>query len=112
MNQLKIELKLTADAICVIRQLLDSCLITSEKGNTEFLFSASIATDVREKFDKKERSLPPATTTRKKRLKMTLKYHEAYALEYILRISRERIDNNYSRMLITDVAAQLHQILI
>lgn len=106
---MKITLKLSADAIFAIDTAVSNFAAVKNSPTKDILVAVSVATDIKCKFSRKVNLILPTVRLQKKRFKITLKYHEAYALEHILRIYADLVENDYDRHLLIDVAGQLNQ---
>lgn len=82
---MKIELKLLPEEIVVLSAALNT-IYNSNADTRKQKTILSIGYDIADKFDSKAKSLQKKTTLfdAKKKVKMTLKHHEADVLEFIL----------------------------
>ena len=99
---MKIELKLTNDElICINNQLQEAY---GRRFGTLAMYNVvhSISLDLADKFDAKAKSLIKKANifSVKRNTKITLKYHEAWALKIFLNEAIQRIDNDYYRTLV------------
>lgn len=103
---MKIDLKLSVTAILIVTATLQAVYNTKSltRRNKSTL---SIALDVANIFDKKSANLK--TSTAKKPIKISLKFHEADMLELLLIQQIKTVDDLYIRQQIQNVINTLNQ---
>ena len=107
---MKTEIKLTADAIITLDRFLQrvyESVVTSKESR----ITLSIAFDVAEKVGTKARGLikKQSLFDTKKKHKISFKYHEAWALEQIIRSMPEPFNNVYQNSMLTNIANIINQ---
>ena len=108
---MKIELKFSTDAVvCLNQQLQNVYSLTVSNDKRENVYK-SIGYDLADKFDKKCKTLIKKASLFdvKKRHKMSLKFHEAWALQEILSELVDDITNSYQKTLIEKIIHTLDQ---
>lgn len=108
---MKIELKLTTDALLACNKLLHNVYETSAQTSKESRITLSIAYDVAEKIGTKARNVikKQSLFDCKKKHKITFKYHEAWALEQIIRNMIDTFNNVYQSSLLINIADTINQ---
>ena len=108
---MKIELKLNNDSIIAVNELLNYIYDMERSNDKKVNVYRSIGYDLADKFDSKAKQLVKKATLfdSKKKHKITLKYHEAWALEIILRELFTYADNHYVRLRVNLVIDDLNQ---
>lgn len=108
---MKIELKLSIDALLACNEMMQAVYESQKPLSKENRIAVSIAFDVAEKIGTKTRSiLKRQTLFDTKKQKITFKYHEAWALEEII---RSNVPNTrysvYQNSLLTNIANVINQ---
>ncbi len=108
---MKIEIKISNDSILAVNELLQHIYTMQKSNDKKVNVYRSIGFDLADKFDTKAKQLIKKTTLfdLKKKHKITLKFHEAWALEIILRELFTYTDNHYKRFQINIVIDDLNQ---
>ncbi len=107
---MKVELKLTADQVFAIAKLMEQVyeskpILTNEK------LMWSIAMDVADKFTKKQHLIysNQSLFDNKKKHKISLKYHESFALHYAIEALLHSVNDIYNNTILKKVLATLNQ---
>lgn len=108
---MKIELKLSNDSLIAINHLLKWLYESENSQDKKEKVFKSIGYDLSDKFDAKAKSLVKKATLfdSKKKIKFSLKFHEAWALEQILIDLKPHNPNDYQRNLIQKTINDLNQ---
>lgn len=109
---MKLKLKLTPDAILAIDKLLLRICPMNTVGNTkEERVLLSIKYELAEIFEKRAKKITRSTDlfNLKKKISISLKYHQAWALEKIIRDLINLEDNTYRKTLLQQVADEINQ---
>lgn len=108
---MKIEIKLSNDALLAINHLLKWLYDSEPSQDKKEKVFKSIGYDVADKFDAKAKSLVKKASLfdDKNKPKLTLKFHEAWALEQILIDLKPHNPNDYQRNLIQKTINDLNQ---
>lgn len=108
---MKVELKLSADALLACSKLLQGVYDTKRIQSQTANMMLSIAFDLADKFDAKSKTIlrKQGLFDTKKTHKMTLKFHESRALEAVIRAMQVTINNEYQLNLLIKVADKLNQ---
>lgn len=112
---MKIKLKLTPDTILAIDGLLSRFYAINTVGSTKSeRVLLSIMYELAEIFEKRAKKIIRSTDlfNAKKKISITLKYHEAWALEQIIRDIINLEDNPYKRNLLQKIADEINQKLL
>ncbi|WP_281683397.1 hypothetical protein [Zunongwangia profunda] len=110
---MKIELKLSPDTIFAANKLLRNVFEISISNDLRQNVYKSIGFDLSEKFEKKTKSLIKKADLFDSELKsFTIKYHEAWALEEIIRDLIWNEQNPYQKMLLQKLINQLNEKLV
>ncbi len=107
---MKVELRLTADSIVAVNQLLQNIYELTATSKHEKVYR-SIGFELADKFDSKAKSLIKKTSLfdTKKKHKITLKFYEAWALEIILNNFKTLVSDHYSLFRVNLVIDDLNQ---
>ena len=107
---MKIELKLTADQVFATAKLLEQ-VYYSEPADTNQKLMRSIAIDVADKYISKQHALHSKQSLfdAKKKHKITLKFHEAYALHSVIETLIHTVNDIYSATILKLILATLNQ---
>ena len=109
---MKVELNITSDTLFAINDLLDKIYqlpVSLDKRENVY---KSIGYDVADKISTRAKTqIKKANLFQNKKIKFTIKYHEAWALEEILKdlLSFFTPDNDYHQNLIQNLINQLNQ---
>lgn len=107
---MKHNLELSTDGLVILNNVLRE--VYPIKGNTAFSnVLLSIARDVSDKTESKTRTIIKKTSlfSDNKKHKLTLKHHEAWAVELILSYQLPHINNDYQKLLLKKIADTLNQ---
>ncbi len=107
---MKIELHLSPDTLIAANELLkDIYYLPVSMDKRENVYK-SIGFDLADKFDAKAKSqIKKANLFEKKKIKLTLKYHEAWALEAVIQDLLETVTNEYRKALLLNLANSINQ---
>ena len=108
---MKVELKLTADTINAAARLLEKVYdLPAPWGQSEKIIR-SIAYDVADAMLSKQKSIRKKLNLfdAKKKYKISLKYHEAFALYNILNELIINVSDDYNRVILDKLKNDLHQ---
>lgn len=108
---MKIELKLSTDSIIAVNELLCNVYEVENSIGKKANVHRSIGFDLADKFDRKCKELikKQCIFNATKKHKITLKYYEAWSLEFIIRELIGHSKSPYSKQLSNLVADQLNQ---
>lgn len=112
---MKIKLKLTPDTILALDSLFEGFCNNNLAGKTkEQKTLLSIAYDLADTFQKQANKVVRSTDlfNSKKKLGVSLKYYQAWALEQIIRQMPDPGDNEYRKTLLAKTADELNQKLV
>ncbi len=111
---MKIELRMNSDSILAVNELLQHLYALEVSVDKQERVYKSIGYDLADKFDTKAKALKKKSTLfdLKKSYKISLKFHEAWALEVILRELFTYTDNHYTRLRVNMVIDQLNQKIV
>jgi hypothetical protein len=107
---MKIELKLTADQVFATARLLEQ-IYESKPTDIQQKLMRSIALDVADKYIKKQHSLYTKQNLfdAKKKHKITLKFHEAYALHSVIETLIYTVNDIYCNSILKTLLGNLNQ---
>lgn len=107
---MKIELKLNSDSILAVSDLLQHLYDLNPSIDKKEKVYRSIGLDLADKFDTKSKSIKKKVSLfdAQKKHKISLKYHEAWALEIILTELCTLHDNDYNRFRVNLVLVELN----
>jgi len=108
---MKVELKLTADTINAAARLLEQVYnLSAPNGQSEKVIR-SISFDVAETMLSKQKSVRKKQSVfdTKKKHKVSLKFHEAFALFNILNELINDVSDDYNRIILLRLIDDLHQ---
>lgn len=108
---MKVELKLTADTINAAARLLEKVYdLPAPLGQSEKIIR-SIAYDVADTMLSKQKTIRKKLNLfdAKKKHKISLKYHEAFALYNILNELNINVSDDYNRTILNKLKDELHQ---
>lgn len=108
---MKVELKLTADTINAAARLLEKVYeLPAPLGQSEKIIR-SIAYDVADTMLSKQKTIRKKLNLfdAKKKHKISLKYHEAFALYNILKELNINVSDDYNRTILNKLKDDLHQ---
>jgi hypothetical protein len=108
---MKVELKLTADTINAAARLLEKVYdLPTPLGQSEKIIR-SIAYDVADTMLSKQKTIRKKLNLfdAKKKHKISLKYHEAFALYNILNELNINVSDDYNRTILNKLKDDLHQ---
>jgi hypothetical protein len=112
---MKVELKLTADAINAAARLLEQVydLPPATLGQSEKVIR-SIAYDVAETMLSKQKTIRKKQTLfdAKKKHKVSFKFHEAFALYNILNELFHTVSDDYNRAILGKLIGEVHQKIV
>lgn len=110
-NRMKVEIKLSADALLACNKLLQNVYDTKRYQSQTANMMLSITFDLADKLDSKSKTImrKQGLFDTKKTHKISFKFHEARALEAVIRSMLPNIDNDYQATLLTGVANKLNQ---
>lgn len=107
---MKIELKISINALMAANKILKEIYnlpVSMDKRENVY---KSIGFDLADKFDSKcKAQIKKANLFEKKKVKVTLKYHEAWALEAIIQDLLDTVTNDYQKSLLTSLTHSLNQ---
>lgn len=108
---MKIELKLTTDALLACNKLLQNVYEVKHTQSQTANMMLSIAFDLADKIEGKAKTVirKQGLFDVKKTHKLTFKFHESRALEAVIRAVLPTITNDYQLTLLTKVADKLNQ---
>lgn len=108
---MKVELKINIDTLVCVNNQLKRTYEYSFPETLEQKLCKSIAYDVADRFDCKTKSQLKKNSLfeAKKLFKITLKYHEAWALKLILIEQITEVNNDYQKTLLQKVINNLDQ---
>lgn len=108
---MKIDLKLNNDSVLAVNELLQHIYDMEKSNDKKVNVYRSIGFDLADKFDSKAKQLIKKSTLfdAKKIHKIGLKFHEAWALEIILRELFTYTDNHYVRIRVNVIIDTLNQ---
>ena len=110
---MKVELRLKPDTVVAVNKLLQKVYKMPVSNDKRENVYKSIGFDLADKTDKKYKSLiKKADLFSDKPIKITLKYHEAWALEEILMELIVEEDNPYYKMLSQSMINKLNEKLL
>lgn len=111
---MKVELKITSDTINATARLLEQLYdLPTPLGQRETIIR-SIAYDVADAMLSKQKSVRKKLNLfdAKKKYKISLKFHEAFALYNILNELIINVSDDYNRFIISKLIAEIHQKII
>ena len=108
---MNIEIQLSNDELVLINTQLQKVYATSKGSIAMYNVIASICFGLADTFDKKTKNRIKKSSLfdSKKKTKITLKYHEAFALKFWLYGEEPSITNEYQKTLINKQIANLDQ---
>jgi len=107
---MKIEIHITPDALMAVNKILKRVYELPVSVNKEEKVYRSIGFDLADKFEKKCKSqIKKANLFDKKKVKITLMYHEAWALEAIINSLLWIVHNDYQDSLLQSLAHSINQ---
>ncbi|WP_268846770.1 hypothetical protein [Flavobacterium aestivum] len=108
---MKVEIKLNNDSILAVNELLQHIYDMGKSNDKKTNVYRSIGFDLADKFDSKAKELVKKSTLFdvNKKHKFSLKFHEAWALEIILRELFTYTENHYVRLKVNIVIDCLNQ---
>ncbi|MCH4824276.1 hypothetical protein ML462_13960 [Gramella lutea] len=109
---MKIELKLSTDTLMAANKILKEVYNLPVSCVSRENVYKSIGMDLADKFDSKcKAQIRKANLFENKKVKLTLKYHEAWALEALIAdLTDQLIENNeYQRSLLFTLRSTIHQ---
>ena len=108
---MKVELKISTDALLACNTLLQNVYDEKRTQSQTANMMLSIAFDLADKLDTKAKSVlkKQGLFDVKKLHKLSFKFHEARALEAVLRNLLPTVKNEYQTLLINEVANKLNQ---
>ncbi|HLT52757.1 MAG TPA: hypothetical protein VKZ97_02645 [Flavobacteriaceae bacterium] len=108
---MKTELKLSTDALLACNIMLQEVYESPKPVSKQNRIALSIVFDVAEKVGTKARNVlkKHSLFDTEKKHKITLKFHEAWALEEIIRSNVSKINNVYQNSLLTNIADTINQ---
>ena len=108
---MKIELKLTTDALLACDRILQNVYEADRGLKTQTRVMYSIVLDIAEKMGSKARALiiKQGLFDAQKKHKVTLKFHEAWAFEQFIRSMLPVLHNEYQKTLLNGVADTINQ---
>lgn len=108
---MKIELNISTDALMAANKILKEIYNLPVSNDKRENVYKSIGFDLADKFDKKcKTQIKKANLFEKKKIKLSLKYHEAWALEAIIQdLIGEVIHNEYQKALLTNLTHIINQ---
>ncbi|AMA49429.1 hypothetical protein [Flavobacterium covae] len=108
---MKIELKINADTVLAVNELLKNVYQMERTIDKRQQVYRSIGFDLADKFDTKAKELVKKSTLfdAKKKHKISLKFHEAWALEAILYELLHTTENEYYKVLVAKVISHLNE---
>lgn len=107
---MKIELKLSADAIFAINAELADYLLQYRPRDKAARLCISIIANLSNKFDRKARVIMMnVINSKKKDFKIVLECHEAIILETVLNALLKLISDTYKKHLLSDASGKLNQ---
>ena len=107
---MKVELKLSPDTILAANKLLRNVFKISFSSEIQENVFKSIGFDLSEKFEKKTKSLIKKADLFDSAVKsFSIKYHEAWALEQIIRDLIWSEKNTYQKMLLQKLINQINE---
>lgn len=111
---MKIELKLDNDSIIHVTELIKNVYTTDQALGKENKMLKSIAYDLADKFEGKYKTLikKQCLFSNKNKTKVTLKWHEAWALETLLHYLMDLAPSSFAKIKLNQVISQLNQKLV
>lgn len=107
---MKIELKISPETIFAVNKTLRRVFEIAPSNNQRENVHKSIAFDLSEKFEKKTKSLIKKADLFDSKVKsFSIKYHEAWALEQIIRDLIRLEENQYHKVLLQKLINQLNE---
>lgn len=107
---MKIEIKLTAEALVIIANSLQSLYISKVNNDKWFnQLMMSVALELLEKIESKGIKCMNRVDQSKTNIKLSLRRHQAMLLHKVLQIQVEIIDNHYSRLITQLIIDQLDE---
>ena len=107
---MKIELKISPETIFAVNKTLRRVFEIAPSNNQRENVHKSIGFDLSEKFEKKTKSLIKKSDLFSSEVKnFTIKYHEAWALEQIIRDLIRLEENQYHKVLLQKLINQLNE---
>lgn len=111
---MKVELKISTDALVAANKILKEIYNLPVSTDKRENIYKSIGFDLADKFDKKCKTrIKKADLFDNKKVKLTLAYHEAWALEAIIQdLLDQVIENGYQKSLLTSLTHTLNQKIV
>ncbi|MCP1997280.1 hypothetical protein [Flavobacterium sp. HSC-61S13] len=108
---MKIDLKLNKETLIVVSNLLQELYCLENTSNPKQKIYRSIGFDLAEKFEVKAKGLIKKNSLfdLNKKVNMSLKFHEAWALEIILNELCVMLDNHYNQIVVNLIISELNQ---
>ena len=107
---MKIEFKTSNDCLMAINKILQEIYKLPVSLDTRENVYKSIGFDLADKFDAKYKSqIKKANLFENKKIKVSLKYHEAWALEAIIRDWSDNLNNDYQKSLLSNLTDIINQ---
>lgn len=107
---MNIEIKLSVDTVSAVNNLLKQIYELPVSQDKRENIYKSIGFDLADKIDKKYKNLiKKANLFDNKKKKLSLKYHEAWALEAIIQDLLETVENDYHKSLLRNLTNIINQ---